>query len=130
MSPGTLSPEFSADVDTYSVKVGTDVDQLIVSVETADSKAATQVSGAEGLQMGENRVTVKVTAQDGQTSKEYVIVVTKEEGGASADSQTSSANEAFETVSYTHLDVYKRQNICFAMIKSPEVSRSSRLMAR
>ena len=96
VSPGTLSPEFSADVDTYSVKVGTDVDQLIVSVETADSKAATQVSGAEGLQMGENRVTVKVTAQDGQTSKEYVIVVTKEEGGASADSQTSSANEAFE----------------------------------
>lgn len=96
VSPGTLSPEFSADVDTYSVKVGTDVDQLIVSAETADSKAATQVSGAEGLQMGENRVTVKVTAQDGQTSKEYVIVVTKEEGGASADSQTSSANEAFE----------------------------------
>lgn len=96
VSPGTLSPEFSADVDTYSVKVGADVDQLIVSVETADSKAATQVSGAEGLQMGENRVTVKVTAQDGQTSKEYVIVVTKEEGGASADSQTSSANEAFE----------------------------------
>lgn len=96
VSPGTLSPEFSADVETYSVTVGTDVDQLIVSAETTDSGAATQVSGAEGLQMGENRVTVKVTAQDGQTSKEYVIVVTKEEGGASADSQAPSENEAFE----------------------------------
>lgn len=96
VSPGTLSPEFSADVETYSVTVGTDVDQLVVSAETTDSDAATQVSGAEGLQMGENRVTVKVTAQDGQTTKEYVIVVTKEEGGASADSQPAAENEAFE----------------------------------
>lgn len=96
VSPGTLSPEFSADVENYSVTVGTDVDQLIVSAETIDGKAATQVSGAEGLQMGENRVTVKVTAQDGQTTKEYVIVVTKQEGGASDDSQTPPENEAFE----------------------------------
>lgn len=96
VSPGTLSPEFSADVETYNVTVGTDVDQLVVSAEPAEGSASTEISGAEGLQMGENRVTVKVTAQDGQTSREYVIVVTKEEGGASADSQASSGEEAFE----------------------------------
>ena len=41
--------------------------------------------------MGENRVTCRVTAQDGETIKEYVIVVTKAEGGASAaDADASS----------------------------------------
>ena len=96
VSPGTLSPEFSADVDTYAVTVGTDVDKLVVSAEPADSSAATSVSGDEGLQMGENRVTVKVTAQDGETTKEYTIVVTKEEGGASADSTTPAEQKSFE----------------------------------
>lgn len=49
-----MLPEFSADVDTYSVKVGTDVDQLIIRQrETADSKAATRrFREREGLQMG------------------------------------------------------------------------------
>ena len=72
------------------------MDKLVVSAEPADSSAATSVSGDEGLQMGENRVTVKVTAQDGETTKEYTIVVTKEEGGASADSTTPAEQKSFE----------------------------------
>lgn len=83
VSPGTLSPSFSPDVDTYSVTVGTDVDKIIVSAVCNDENATNIVSGNEGLQMGENRVTCQVTAQDGETTKEYVIVVTKAEGGAS-----------------------------------------------
>lgn len=92
VSPGTLSPEFSPETDTYSVTVGTDVETLVVNAETTDSSASHTVEGAENLQMGENRVTCRVTAPDGQTTKEYVIVVTKAEGGASADSgsQTTS----------------------------------------
>ena len=86
VSPGTLTPAFSPDVDTYAVTVGTDVDKLIVSAECANENATNVVNGNENLQMGENRVTCQVTAQDGETVKEYVIVVTKAEGGASADS--------------------------------------------
>lgn len=86
VSPGELSPAFSPDVDTYAVTVGTDVDKLIISADTTDDNANKVISGNEGLQMGENRVTCKVTAQDGETAKEYVIVVTKAEGGASAAS--------------------------------------------
>ena len=93
ISPGTLSPEFSAGVDTYAVTVGTDVEQLVVSAETTDSKATVSVSGADALQMGENRVICKVTAADGETTKEYVIVVTKAEGGASADETTEAASD-------------------------------------
>ena len=90
VSPGTLAPEFSPEVDTYAVTVGTDVDKLVISAECSDENANKVVSGNENLQMGENRVSLKVIAQDGETSKEYVIVVTKAEGGASAASGTAS----------------------------------------
>ncbi len=86
VSPGQLTPEFSPEVDTYAVTVGTDVDKLVISAECTDSNATNVVSGNENLQMGENRVSCKVVAQDGETTKEYVIVVTKQEGGASASS--------------------------------------------
>lgn len=93
VSPGTLSPEFSPEIDTYTVTVGTDVEKLIVSAAGNDANATTVVSGNEELQMGENRVTCKVTAQDGKTTKEYVIVVTKAEGGASAGETALTGNE-------------------------------------
>lgn len=99
VSPGELSPAFSPDVDTYAVTVGTDVDKLVISADTADENATMVISGNEGLQMGENRVTCKVTAQDGETTKEYVIAVTKQDGGestaapAAADSTDSDADQ-------------------------------------
>ena len=85
ISPGSLTPEFSPDVDSYAVTVGMDVDKIIVSAEANDENAINVIKGNDGLQMGENRVTCLVTAQDGETTKEYVIVVTKAEGGATAD---------------------------------------------
>ncbi len=93
VSPGTLSPAFSPDVDTYAVTVGTDVEKINISAVRNDENASVDVSGDEDLQMGENRVTCKVTAQDGETTKEYVIVVTKAEGGASAGETTLTGNE-------------------------------------
>lgn len=91
VSPGTLTPAFSPDVDTYAVTVGTDVDKVIISADSTDENATKVVAGNEGLQMGENRVTCRVTAQDGETVREYVIVVTKAEGGASAASADTSS---------------------------------------
>ena len=71
ISPGSPDAGISPDVDTYAVTVGTDVDKVIVSADCTDENATKVVSGNEGLQMGENRVTCRVTAQDGETIKEY-----------------------------------------------------------
>ncbi len=101
VSPGNLTPEFSSDVDSYAVTVGTDVDKLIISADTTDEGASKVVSGNENLQMGENRVTLKVTAQDGETTKEYVIVVTKEEGGPNDSTQSGEAASDFEQFQMT-----------------------------
>lgn len=96
VSPGELTPAFSPDVDTYAVTVGTDVEKVLISANTTDANASVIIAGSEGLQMGENRVTCKVTAQDGETAKEYVIVVTKAEGGASAASADTSSQVKME----------------------------------
>ena len=79
VSPGELTPEFSADVTEYTVTVGSDVDKLTVSAPANHNKANVSVSGNEGLQIGENTVTCKVTAEDGETVKNYTILVTKTE---------------------------------------------------
>ncbi len=82
VSPGTLSPDFSPYVDSYSMSVGLDVDRIDVQAAGAEGSSVV-VEGSEGLQMGENTITIKVTAADGVTVKNYTISVTKSEGGGS-----------------------------------------------
>lgn len=79
ISPGELTPSFSSDVTAYNAVVGGDVEKITVSAPAKDSKASVSVSGNEGLQIGENTITCKVTAEDGQTTKTYTILVTKTE---------------------------------------------------
>ena len=79
ISPGELTPAFSADVTEYTAIVGGDVEKLTISAPAADGKASVSVSGNESLQVGENTITCKVVAEDGETTKTYTILVTKTE---------------------------------------------------
>ncbi|MBQ1189775.1 MAG: cadherin-like beta sandwich domain-containing protein [Lachnospiraceae bacterium] len=88
ISPGELTPAFSADVTEYTATVGADVEKLTVSAPATHDKASVSVSGNEGLQIGENTITCKVKAEDGETTKTYTILVTKTE-----ELPTESADE-------------------------------------
>ncbi|MDO4295833.1 MAG: cadherin-like beta sandwich domain-containing protein [bacterium] len=99
VSPGTLTPAFSADVTEYSVEVGTDATQLIVNAVTNSSSATTSLSGTD-LTEDETTVICKVTAEDGQTTREYSINVTKVEGG-----ETISPDDVVEVPTYTSGDM-------------------------
>lgn len=69
---------FSKTKTSYSVTVPNDVDSLKVSYKAADSKATVKVSGNTGFEVGTNNsIKVKVTAEDGKTTKTYTIKVTK-----------------------------------------------------
>ena len=74
VSPGTLSPAFSASRTTYAMQVAEDVTSIVVSATAADSKATTSVSGANSIQKGRNTVRVTVTAENGAV-KVYTINV-------------------------------------------------------
>lgn len=74
VSPGTLTPAFSADRTTYSLQVDEDVTSVVVSASAADGNATTSVSGANSIQKGKNTVWVTVTAENGAV-KVYTINV-------------------------------------------------------
>lgn len=94
ISPGTLNPAFSPEVESYSVSVGADVEKITVDAQAADSNASVVVSGSDGLQMGENTVVCKVTAEDGRTIRNYTISVTKSEGGETAGAEGGTGGES------------------------------------
>ena len=69
---------FSKTKTEYSVTVPKNVDSLKVLYKTADSNAKVSVSGNSGFEVGsDNKITIKVTAEDGKTTKEYAIKVTQ-----------------------------------------------------
>ena len=84
-----LSPEFSAATKDYTATVDYSCSSLAVTANPADSKASvTSVTGNDSLEVGENTVSVVVTAEDGSTST-YNIVVTRraEDDPENADKQ-------------------------------------------
>ncbi len=87
LSSGTLSPAFDAGVTTYTAKVGYNVTTITVTPTAADPKATVEVddkrvisgqaSSPIKLNVGNNTITVTVTAQDGST-QHYTIQVTRQ----------------------------------------------------
>ncbi len=77
ISAGSLSPEFSAGTKDYTTTVDYSVSSLAVTATPADQKATvTSVTGNDSLEVGENTVSIVVTAENGATST-YNIVVTR-----------------------------------------------------
>ena len=69
---------FSKTKTSYSVTVPKNADSLKVLYKTADSNAKVKVSGNSGFEVGsDNKITIKVTAEDGKTTKTYTIKVTQ-----------------------------------------------------
>lgn len=79
ISPGTLSPGFSAGTTSYSASVSNATTSVAVSATAADGKARVAVWGNTGLSVGNNTVTVQVTAENG-SKKTYTINVNRAAG--------------------------------------------------
>lgn len=97
LSGVTLSPAFHSDTAAYSASVGYDISSATVtatvynqqdaaSMELNDGIALTggQASGPVSLAVGKNTVTVKVTAEDGQSQLTYTVEITREEESVSS----------------------------------------------
>ena len=63
--------------NAYTMEVGNTVTKLTETVTMMDEKATYTISGNKNLKIGENTVTITTVAQDGKTSLEYTIIVTK-----------------------------------------------------
>lgn len=74
----TISPSFNKDTLNYNLTVPNEADNITVKAEANDGKAKIEVKGGDNLQVGDNKVEVIVTAEDGST-KVYTINVKKED---------------------------------------------------
>lgn len=92
VSPGSLSPAFESGTTSYTVSVGADVKELVVSASANDAKAKVSVSGNKNLKAGENTVKVTVTAESG-AKKTYKIVCTKAAGASTTEAGATTAAE-------------------------------------
>ena len=73
----TLTPAFAADTLSYTASVENTVDKVTVTATAADSKATVAGTGEKTLAVGNNAITVEVTAEDGTTTKTYTITVNR-----------------------------------------------------
>lgn len=80
VSPGSLSPAFSAGKTSYSMMVEETVTKITVSAVPVDAKATVSLNGVQNnLKPGDNTVKITVKAENGAT-KVYSILVTRAQG--------------------------------------------------
>ncbi len=70
----TLVPAFSPNITEYTCNVPSDVESFPMDWKLSDSNAKDSVSGSVKLSVGENKRSVKITAQDG-TTKTYTVKI-------------------------------------------------------
>lgn len=74
----SFNETFSQNNYTYTMTVPYDVTKLDISAVAENSADSVEISGADSLMVGENRVTVTVRSESGKEIK-YEILVTREE---------------------------------------------------
>jgi hypothetical protein len=76
LSSGTLSPAFDPATTGYSASVDNATTSDVATASTGPGATAV-VSGGSTLAVGDNTVTITVTAADGTTTKIYTVTITR-----------------------------------------------------
>jgi len=95
-----LEPAFSPDITDYQATVERQVTDAVVTATSSNLWASVIINGCNNLQIGSNLISVLVTAQDGVTTKEYRISVTRRESYLPKDAVLADGMG----VTYTLLD--------------------------
>ena len=68
-----MYPQFSPKIYKYNLTINEIVKELEVFAEPENENATVEIIGGKDLKEGSNTITIKVTAEDGITVKEYKI---------------------------------------------------------
>lgn len=96
LSNGSLSPAFSPKTKNYTATVDNSVTSLSISATPTNQTAkVTSVSGNDNLQVGENKITITVKAENGVTAT-YTIVVTRRDATDPENSEAQEEKKSYE----------------------------------
>ena len=95
-----LEPKFSPEVTDYTATVERSVENAVVTANPSNLWASIIINGNNNLQIGQNTITVIVTAQDGVTTKEYHVNINRKESFVPDNAVLAD----FDGNSYTFLD--------------------------
>lgn len=82
LTSSVVDIDFNKNTTKYTVYVDKTVTSLELKAVANHSKATVKITGDENFVVGTNLVTVKVTAEDGKTTKTYEITVIKSKYGS------------------------------------------------
>ncbi|ACM21054.1 cytochrome c, 20 heme-binding sites [Geotalea daltonii FRC-32] len=109
ISAGELTPAFSSTVTSYTAAVTNGTSSITVTPTLADANAEVTVNGVEvasgtasspiSLAVGDNTISIRVTAQDEVTTKTYTIVVNRAATGG------GGSNVTYHTRGLTSIDL-------------------------
>ena len=103
---------FKPTTTTYNTTVPNEVTTVKVYATTQSAGAKYEVSGNDNLKEGNNTVTIKVTAEDGKTSKEYQINVER---------KTAEKQDETEGLKLTSIEIDPESNLKLEPAFKPEV---------
>lgn len=86
------SIDFDSNKLEYSIKVKNNVKSLDLEVILNDENASYEISGNQNFKVGENTVTIKVTAEDG-SERTYTLKVTKEKAKDTEEKEEKSSSK-------------------------------------
>ena len=103
----TLSPEFSRDTYSYTAQVEYTVTETTVAATTTHADSSSPIimgnsilapDGTVPLLVGDNEITVKVTAEDATTFRAYTIAVTRAKTSVSISAEAAEVSEGQNVV--------------------------------
>ncbi|WP_171683458.1 S-layer homology domain-containing protein [Paenibacillus planticolens] len=96
---GATVSGFNANTLSYTVNVPNGQTSVTVTAATYDSKATVAVAGGSNLVVGDNIVTVTVTAEDGEATKVYTVIVKRAAAELFSNAELSDLKVDGSTVS-------------------------------
>ncbi|HZX20989.1 MAG TPA: S-layer homology domain-containing protein [Clostridia bacterium] len=100
----TLTPAFDSVITDYMAVVANDVTGTVITVRPSDNASSITINGSEDingeivLDVGNNIVTIKVTAEDGVTTRVYTVNINREAGPSKYDINIDNIKGGTSTV--------------------------------
>lgn len=107
LSAGILSPAFDPAVTEYAVYLPYELSSITIGGEAEDERASDVAGVEQQLELGENRLKITVTAENGSTKDYYVTVFRMPQYNASSETEATTAAETTdpaETAETTELE--------------------------